>query len=391
MKTDSEAIARQKAATVWQSKIEAWEAKLAGDSADAEKRFEAAKRLASARGFRFLEAPQVADLPLAEIVDRVEAAPETAGQFDQEEARAVLGGAAAPAITVTRALDLFWELERDRVLGKSRDQKRRWENPRRKAVANFIAVIGDKPMQEITRDDMLEFRDWWMARLETEGLTANSANKDLTHLGDILKSVNAKKKLKLDLPLSDLKFKQGKAGERPPFSDSWIRERLLAEGALNGLNDEARAIFLGMVNTGMRPSELAALHPEEIVLSADIPHLNLQPLGRALKSNNAQRIIPLLGVSLEAMKEFPDGFPRYRGGSASLSATVNKFLRENDLLETPRHTLYSLLHNFEDRMLEAGIDERIRRDIMGHALGRQRYGEGGRLLTIARLLSPIAF
>lgn len=81
----------------------------------------------------------------------------------------------------------------------------------------------------------------------------------------------------------------------------------------------------------------------------------------------ARRIItprrPLLGVSLEAMRAFPEGFPRYRESSVSLSATVNKFLRENSLMESDDYTLYSLRHSFEDRMLAAGIDDRIRRDL----------------------------
>ena len=42
-------------------------------------------------------------------------------------------------------------------------------------------------------------------------------------------------------------------------------------------------------------------------------------------------------------------------------------------------------------MLAAGIDERIRRDILGHALGRERYGKGASIEMAADLLRPIAF
>ncbi len=73
----------------------------------------------------------------------------------------------------------------------------------------------------------------------------------------------------------------------------------------------------------------------------------------------------------------PKGFPKYRSSSASLSTTVNKFLRSNGLMETPDHSLYGLRHSFEDRLLAAGLDERIRRDLFGHALNRERYGKGG--------------
>lgn len=67
--TDSETIAVQKAPLVWQSQLEAWEAKLAGDTDDAERRFEAAKALARTRGFRYLPAPTVAKLPRDELLE----------------------------------------------------------------------------------------------------------------------------------------------------------------------------------------------------------------------------------------------------------------------------------------------------------------------------------
>ena len=69
---------------------------------------------------------------------------------------------------------------------------------------------------------------------------------------------------------------------------------------------------------------------------------------------------------------------------------MNKYLRANGLLETPEHSLYGLRHSFEDRMLAAGIDERIRRDLLGHALGRERYGDGGSLANVQKLLQRFA-
>jgi len=137
---------------------------------------------------------------------------------------------------------------------------------------------------------------------------------------------------------------------------------VLVEGDnLRGLNDQARGIVLLMVNTGLRPSEAAGLQAADIRLDHAVPHIEIkaQTEGerrRALKTRNAQRVIPLAGVSLDAMRAFPDGFPRYYD-KVGLSQTVNKYLRENGLMETEEHTLYCLRHSFEDRMLEAGIDE----------------------------------
>ena len=261
LKTDSLAVAAQKAEAVWNELIEGWEARLAGRSAEAEERFAGTRDLAAARGVRFLSARAVAELPIGQVLERVEAvAPAGAPEEpDRIEAAALLGGAGEAPITVSRALELYWDMTRDQVLDKSVDQARRWKNPRNKALKNFINVVGDKPIAAITADDMGDFRSAWMERIEAEGLTPNSGNKDLTHLGAVLKTVNARKRLGIDLPLAGFSFKQSDSAPRPPFSDDWIRDRLLAPGALDGLNPEARAIMLGMVNTGYRPGEAAGL------------------------------------------------------------------------------------------------------------------------------------
>lgn len=108
-----------------------------------------------------------------------------------------------------------------------------------------MSIVGDKPMNDIPPDDMLEFRGYWQERIETGGVTANTANKDLIHLGEVLKTVNKIKRLGLNLPLDGLAFKEGEKSERPPFSDDWIRTKLLTPHALMSLNPEARAILLG--------------------------------------------------------------------------------------------------------------------------------------------------
>lgn len=389
--TDSPSVARAKAEGAWAQMVEAWEARLAGDNSDADQRLEAAKELAAVRGFRYLDAAKVANLSSDEFLKRYEAVPLRDGRPDRIEAAAVLGGTQGVGVTVTKALEHYWTLAADKTLGKSEDQQRRWKNPRIKAVRNFVEVIGDKPIADITADDMLDFRQWWFDRIEGEGLSTNAANKDLIHLGDVLKTVNRMKRLNLNLPLGGLSFKKGEARPRPPFSVPWIKDKLLAGGALEGLNDQARAILLTMINTGARPSELAALTPECIRLDHAVPHISIEAIGRQLKTSNARRVIPLLGVSLDALRAFPEGFPRYRGSSATLSGTINAYLRENGLLESDQHSLYGLRHSFEDRLLAAGVDERIRRDLFGHSLNRERYGAGASLAQLRDVVQPTAF
>ena len=178
----------------------------------------------------------------------------------------------------------------------------------------------------------------------------------------------------MENPFRNLRFKSV-SKSRPPFSVKWIREKLTME-TLDGLNPEARDVLLAMVNTGCRLSEICGLQPDEIRLDAEVPHIVIQDnAARALKTPSSHRVMPLVGVSLEAIARHPEGFPRY-SGKDGVSATVNKYLRTNGLLETPAHSAYSLRHAFEDRMLAISLPDRLAAELMGHSVSRERYGSG---------------
>ncbi len=130
--TDSRSAAEQKAPVAWANMIEAWEARLAGDTVEAEQRFAAARELAAIRGFRFMRADQVAKLPVGDLLKRIEAIGGTDEKPDLIDAAAILGGATEPVLTISRALEIYWTLTGDQKLGKSADQVRRWETLARK-------------------------------------------------------------------------------------------------------------------------------------------------------------------------------------------------------------------------------------------------------------------
>ncbi|GAM00005.1 tyrosine-type recombinase/integrase [Sphingomonas parapaucimobilis] len=394
--TDSQKLAVRKADEIWTQLVEGWESALRGDNGGAQARYDAAKNIADHRGFSFVAAPALAAGPIEEIVKRALNVPENRdGSANQRIGNAVLGGVEEPAIRIEKALEVFWEHEADKERGKSADQIRKWRNPKIKAIKNLVAQIGNKEISAITRADMVKFRDWWRDRMLQENLVANSANKDSIHVGHVLRTANSRLGLGLDdhlnKILADLSFKdeRGDERERPPFSDKWIREVILKDGALDGLNVEARCILLAMINTGARPSEIAGLLPEHIRLADKVPHISIEPVGRQLKNQQSKRIIPLTGISLKAFKECPKGFPSYRGKD-TFSATINKFMRENGLMESDQHVLYSLRHAFEDRMIAAEFDDRMRRQLFGHKLDREKYGKGPTLELMHEKLKAIA-
>lgn len=393
--TDSASEAKIKAAAASEMLEAGWQLLLDGDSDEAERRFVAVKRLAARRKIDYLPADQVALLSSEERLKRVEAISHFQGNPNRVEARAFLGGVPDPGVTINKALEVFWEHEADKERGKSADQVRKWRNPKIKAIKNLVAHVGDKSIAAITRADMIGFRDWWRDKMKAENLVANSANKDFIHVGHILRTANSRLGLglddQLDKVLSGHSFKDDRGDERdrPPFSDKWIREVILKKGALDAMNKEARCILLAMINTGARPSEIAGLLPEHIRLADKVPHISIEPVGRQLKNQQSKRIIPLTGISLKAFKECPKGFPSYRGKD-TFSATINKFMRDNGLMESDQHVLYSLRHAFEDRMIAAEFDDRMRRQLFGHKLDREKYGKGPTLEHMHEKLKAIA-
>jgi hypothetical protein len=73
---------------------------------------------------------------------------------------------------------------------------------------------------------------------------------------------------------------------------------------------------------GARPSEIVNLRHDHIILESNIPHIRVRPDERVLNTEFSWRDIPLVGVSLEAIRQFLDGFPRYRDNADAFSAAA---------------------------------------------------------------------
>ena len=84
-------------------------------------------------------------------------------------------------------------------------------------------------------------------------------------------------------------------------------------------------------------------------------------------------------------------FARYRDKSSSMSGTLNKYLKENDLRPTCEHTVYSLRHSFKDRLVAAEAPDSLIDSLMGHRTGKPKYGKGPSLELKLKFLEQIAF
>jgi integrase len=357
---------------------------------DRDAAYRAAVKLAKAHGFAYKSVAEIAKAPLEEVMERVRVA---AASIEQAQViAAVLGGIDAPTMMLGDCLQKLWPLCADRLVNKSDHQIRKWKNPRIAAWNGFLSVVGDKPLHEVARGDILKYRQWWMDRVAEETAVAGTVNKNLLYVRDILQMVCVAQEVDKDI---DALFARTRLKEldnsRPPFEVTFVQQTLLTGNALAGLNTEARLLIFAMADTGARESELIGLQTGDILLEEKIPHIWIRARDdHALKTLHSERKIPLVGSSLYAFSQLPMGFSHYRNAD-TVSTTINKYLRENNLKPTDDHSLYSLRHTFKDRLRDAGAPEEVIDELMGHRSRGPKYGRGHMLETKHEWLKKIAF
>ncbi len=358
-------------------------------------RYRRASARAMARGFVYSPAADLAEaLEVAEVVNRVREVDRhdkgSKSVGEQVEAEALLGGVVAPKVSITEAFEIYCsDIAVTEFLKKSENQKRAWRKTKLRAVNYFVKVVDDMPMVDISREDALKFYNWWkdriMAKEGEKRRGANTANRDLGNLRKLYKEyfkhVGEEERPN---PFRNLNFRENdavKEKKTPPFENEWVRNKILVPGVLDGINEQAKIIAYALIETGCRPSEIANLDPKnDICLDHAVPHIRIRPHERMEKKTaSSLREIPLVGISLEAMRHAREGFPHYYDRNDLLSASLNKIFRNRGLMPSDQHVIYSFRHSFEKRMQEAGIDYALRCLLMGHATDRPAYGDGGSL------------
>lgn len=368
-----------------------WKDLAAGREPDQRERFGLARLRAAGMGLHYSPVAALAGGPLEEIIRRLDML-EQRRQVDEPRAvEAVLGGAAEPDIYLSEIVDLYKEEQGAYLTTLSPNQARKWENPKKRALENLLKVVPDKRLVDLTRTDALAFRKWWQDRIVRGDVEIATANKDIGHISKMLRVLEDAKQIGIPPVFRELRIEGEEDGQRTAFEPKFIQDVILKDGALAGLNDEARHVIYIMVETGLRPVEIVNLTPECIHLNAEVPHVEIKPVNRQLKTRHSKRKIPLVGCALMAMKKNQRGFPRYFDRSATLSASVNKFMDENGMRPSDGHSLYSLRHTFEDRLTAVEAPEKVIASLMGHKWQRPKYGQGPTLELYLKWLTKIAF
>jgi integrase len=184
--------------------------------------------------------------------------------------------------------------------------------------------------------------------------------------------------------------------DRLPFSKDEIS---LIQRACLEKDDEMRWVVGLLSDTGLRLAEAIGLREEDIHLAAPDPYISIRPNeARRLKTKGSERKVPLVGVSLWAVKRAvahaSDGyvFPRYidfgkkplANKSTHASNSLSKWLRTLRIADSDRKSTHSFRHSLQDRLKEVQTPQELRNAIGGWT--NKGIGEGyGTGYTVAVL------
>ena len=262
-----------------------------------------------------------------------------------------------------------------------------------RAVNNLVSIAGDKPINTYSRQDANLLRDQLLER----GLYKASVKRMFGTIRALVNFVTRELGLQDSNAFSGIYLgeddQQSSSKRQPiPLSDIiTVQEQCVLS------NDEGRWLIALISDNGMRLSEAAGLHKEDIKLDNKHPHIVLKPHPwRRLKTKGSERIVPLVGSALWAATQAIQGsdtefvFPRYCSEDGckanSASAALNKWLSPR----VPKGgVIHSFRHSFRDRLRAVECPADITDRLGGWAVGGvgEGYGEGYPLEVLTKWMN----
>ena len=258
-------------------------------------------------------------------------------------------------------------------------------------AASVIEVLGDRPINDYASSEAGKLRDALLDR----GLAVTSIKRMFGSVKAIINLAMAEHGIDGRNPFASIYMPDEMPEERQPISLDAIRR---IQHECMTVDDENRWLLALISDTGMRLSEAAGLASDDIVLDADIPHINLRPHPwRRLKTKGSERLVPLVGASLWAAKRLQlndssYAFPRYCDGKTcnanSASAALNKWLKQTI---GDGYVMHSFRHSMRDRLRAVNCPSEMIDQIGGwtkRSVG-ESYGEGFEVGQLHAHLSDI--
>ena len=284
-----------------------------------------------------------------------------------------------------------------------------------------VEVVGDKPVPEVTKDDMRELRRLWLqmptnatkkfpgleARAAIEaGKSVNAATLMPATINDYFQWTRSMWLWFIDADFAVenpatpriLKAIEDDSDGMEPFTDDHLTALF---GALDKEREKDPAMWyvpLLMLYGGLRLEEAAQLRPQDIREQDGAWVIDVNQEAGALKTDNAARLVPLHSAIREKVVAFArkaagenlwglteDSTGRYSGG---LSRYLNRRIDTN-VTEDKRFNAYSLRRTFATRLKYADVQEFAISELMGHSVHALATGTYGKKLDVKHLSTAI--
>lgn len=308
--------------------------RLDGQATDAGQRaYDAAVLRANALGYEYRQAEEFTQPErLGDLLERLEQLGKDGPT--KSTADALLGRVATPDVYLMDAFEVVCdEVVAEMLAAKDEEGRKDWIKQRVSTITLFNKLFATPRVEEINRDIGRKFYNYWKDRVLGETadgpkISGNHANRQIGNIRKLLDLYHRHLGVDYENPLAGFAFSNKVKSSRNPFSVEQITSIFLMPGPLANLHHEARLCASMMVETGAREAELLTLEPEDIQTDHEIPHIIIYERdGRSVKTDNSNRIIPVVGIALAAAKKVKKlgGFKNYRLKRKSFSSNVNKY------------------------------------------------------------------
>jgi integrase len=262
----------------------------------------------------------------------------------------------------------------------------RYEQQRKLIVSEFIKLIGDKDITEITRPEARSF----VMKLEEEGKQPSTVEKYSKFMGRL----TGWSLLELELTGTNQfsRLEIAKPADHDDDGVSFEYDEVTSLLAMTGsMNEDLQDIVRLLACTGARLAEITGLEVRDVLDKDDdgvILAIRFNGI-RRLKNQKSIRTVPVVDQkSVQALRTRIKGhdpsvpvFPRYGrdGGPDAASAILSKWLTTIGLRDPKAKkpkTTHSLRHTFKDALRDANVTRDIANKIQGHTEGDAADGYG---------------
>jgi hypothetical protein len=174
-----------------------WRDWKAGRNTEGERKYSEAVKLSREVGFPYRPNHELL-IDVNGLVERLEALEARHNTVKKDEAFAVIGAVAKPAIMLSAMINIYKELNIAAVSQRSPAQQHRWDTSGKTALDTFIEIIGgDRPMSELDFETVMTVNVHVQKRIANKEIVHDTGNKLIGRVAALWRDINRQKRLNL--------------------------------------------------------------------------------------------------------------------------------------------------------------------------------------------------